>query len=208
MGFFSASDGLPVHGDVVDADLVVALSDRGQPGEPDKVEVTADQLAGHDAVVCLAALSNDPQGDLNPAATYSVNLDGILHLARMAKQTGVPRFLFSSSCSLYGAAGSAAVAEDADLYPVTPYVESKVMAEQPDLRNYRVDFAKLVDTFPDLRMRWTVADGIGELLGSYVKYELTYEDFISSRYFRLRRIKDLLAIKEVDEMLRRPGVVG
>ena len=72
-------------------------------------------------MVCLAALSNDPLGHLNPAATYSVNLDGTLHLARAAKQAGVPRFLFSSSCSLYGAAGSAAVAEDAELYPVTPY---------------------------------------------------------------------------------------
>ena len=77
-------------------------------------------------MICLAALSNDPLGDLNPAATYSVNLDGTLHLARAAKAAGVERFLFASSCSLYGAAGSAAVAEDADLFPVTPYGETKV----------------------------------------------------------------------------------
>ena len=88
------------------------------------------QLAGYDAVVCLAALSNDPLGDLNPAATYSVNLDGTLHLARTAKEAGVARFLFSSSCSLYGAAGSVAVAEDADFSPVTPYGETKVLAER------------------------------------------------------------------------------
>ena len=81
-------------------------------------------------MLCLAALSNDPLGDLNPEATYSVNLDGTLHLARAAKQAGVERFLFASSCSLYGAAGSAAVAEDADLFPVTPYGESKVAAER------------------------------------------------------------------------------
>ena len=81
-------------------------------------------------MVCLAALSNDPLGDLNPAATYSVNLDGTLHLARAAKQAGVERFLFASSCSLYGAAGSAAVAEDAELFPVTPYGETKVVAER------------------------------------------------------------------------------
>ena len=81
-------------------------------------------------MVCLAALSNDPLGDLNPAATYSVNLDGTLHLARTAKEAGVPRFLFSSSCSLYGAAGSAAVAEDAESHPVTPYGETKVLAER------------------------------------------------------------------------------
>ena len=76
------------------------------------------------------ALSNDPLGDLNPAATYSVNLDGTLHLADAAKQAGVERFLFASSCSLYGAAGSEAVAEDAELFPVTPYGESKVDAER------------------------------------------------------------------------------
>src|ERR1700689_3516478 len=78
----------------------------------------------------LAAVSNDPVGDLNPAATFSVNLDGTLHLARTAKQAGVPRFLFSSSCSLYGAAGSTAVAEDAEFSPVTPYGETKVLAER------------------------------------------------------------------------------
>src|SRR6202167_1539459 len=93
-------------------------------------DVQTGQLSGYDAVLCLAALSNDPLGDLNPAATYSVNLDGTLHLAKTAKQAGVERFLFSSSCSLYGAAGSSAVAEDADLYPVTPYGESKVAAER------------------------------------------------------------------------------
>ena len=59
-----------------------------------------------------------------------MNLDGTLHLAQAAKQAGVERFLFASSCSLYGAAGSEAVAEDADLFPVTPYGESKVDAER------------------------------------------------------------------------------
>ncbi len=81
-------------------------------------------------MLCLAALSNDPLGDLNPAATYSVNLDGTLNLAEAAKEAGVERFLFSSSCSLYGAAGSAGVAEDAEMFPVTPYGQSKVDAER------------------------------------------------------------------------------
>ena len=71
-------------------------------------------------MVCLAALSNDPLGHLNPAATYSVNLEGTSRLARAAKEAGVGRFLFASSCSLYGAAGSQAVAEDADLFPGHP----------------------------------------------------------------------------------------
>jgi nucleoside-diphosphate-sugar epimerase len=271
--------------------------------------------------LCLAALSNDPLGDLNPAATYSVNLDGTLHLAQAAKQAGVGRFLFASSCSLYGAAGSQAVAEDADLFPVSPYGESKVKAESalsqladdsfsptylrnataygasgrlrldivvnnltavamttgevrlesdgtpwrplvhiedisraflavleaprelvhdeafnvgrqednvqvrdiaemvrdavpgstvslaesagPDLRNYRVDFSKLTGTFPDLRLHWSVRDGIDELVGVYSKHGLTYEDFLSSRFVRLRRIRELLSAGIVDEMLRR-----
>src|SRR5690242_4127192 len=87
-------------------------------------------LAGYDAVACLAALSNDPLGHLNPKTTYSVNLEGTLQLARAAKAAGIGRFLFASSCSLYGAAGSAAVAEDAELFPVTPYGETKVTAER------------------------------------------------------------------------------
>ena len=286
----------------------------------DMRDVSPAVLGGYDAVVCLAAVSNDPLGDLNPAATYSVNLDGTLALARAAKRAGVPRFLFSSSCSLYGAAGSAAVAEDAELFPVTPYGESKVSAERelslladdnfsppslrnataygastrlrldivvnnltavafttgqvrlesdgspwrplvhiedisraflamleaprelvhdqafnvgrtqdnvqirdiaemvrdavpgsaltfadgagPDLRNYRVDFAKLDETFPALGLRWTVRDGVEELIGAYAKYGLTHDDFTSARYVRLRRIRDLLAGNAIDEMLR------
>jgi len=279
------------------------------------------QLAGYDAVVCLAALSNDPLGDLNRETTFSVNLEGTLNLARAAKQAGVERFLFASSCSLYGAAGSAAVAEDAELFPVTPYGETKVLAERelslladdnfsptylrnataygasprlrldivvnnltavamttgevrlqsdgspwrplvhiedisraflaaagaprelvhdeafnvgrsednvqirqvaelvrdavpgsrvsfaegagPDLRNYRVDFAKLDATFPDLKLNWTVRDGIDELAAAYAEAGLTYDDFQSSRFVRLRRIRELLSAGDVDELMRR-----
>ena len=287
----------------------------------DMRDVTVGQLADYDAVICLAALSNDPLGDLNPGATHSVNLDGTMQLARAAKAAGVGRFLFASSCSLYGAAGSGAVAEDADLYPVTAYGETKVQAERalsaladddfsptylrnataygasprlrldivvnnltavamttgevrlqsdgtpwrplvhiedisraflamleaprelvhneafnvgravdnvqirqvaemvrdavpgstvtlaegagPDLRNYRVDFAKLDDTFPGLKLRWSVREGIEELAGAYAKYSMTLDDFNSSRYVRLRRIRELLTAGTVDEMLRR-----
>lgn len=89
-----------------------------------------EDLEGFDAVVHLAAISNDPVGHLNPEATYSVNAHGAAHMAQVAKDAGVPRFLFSSSCSLYGAAGDAPVTEESRFNPVTPYGESKVIAEQ------------------------------------------------------------------------------
>jgi nucleoside-diphosphate-sugar epimerase len=293
----------------------------GERAARDIRDADARQLADYDAVVCLAALSNDPLGDLKPTATYSVNLEGTLALARAAKAAGAERFLFASSCSLYGAAGSAAVAEDAELFPVTPYGEAKVAAERelslmagdafsptylrnataygasprlrldivvnnltavamttgqvrlesdgspwrplvhvedicrafqavleaprelvhdqafnvgraednvqirdvaelvrgavpgskvsfadgagPDLRNYRVDFAKLNDTFPGLNLGWYVRDGIDELVSAYTEHGMTYDDFTSSRFVRLRRIRELLSAGLLDDMLRR-----
>jgi nucleoside-diphosphate-sugar epimerase len=83
----------------------------------------------------------------------------------------------------------------------------------PDLRNYRADFSKLNDTFPGLRLQWTVREGIGELLAAYTKYGLSYDDFTSSRYVRLRRVRELMAAGFLDETLRRlrtggPGSPG
>jgi nucleoside-diphosphate-sugar epimerase len=304
-------------------DLGPAPDGTPQPPGRDMRDATPADLAGYDAVLCLAALSNDPVGDLSPDATYSVNLDGTLTLARAAKDAGIERFLFSSSCSLYGAAGSAGVGEDAEMFPVTAYGQSKVDAERelakladdnfspvylrnataygasarlrldivvnnltavaqttgkvhlqsdgtpwrplvhiedisraflailqaprevihdqafnvgrpednvqirdvaemvreavpgseltfaadagPDLRNYRADFSKLSDTFPELRMKWTVRDGIAELLAAYTKYALSYDDFTSPRFVRLRRLRTLLGQGLLDEMLRRQG---
>jgi nucleoside-diphosphate-sugar epimerase len=75
----------------------------------------------------------------------------------------------------------------------------------PDLRNYKADFAKLNDTFPDLKLRWSVREGISELLAAYTTYGLTYDDFTSSRFVRLRRIRELLDDGALDELLRRQG---
>ncbi|MEV0792139.1 SDR family oxidoreductase [Kribbella sp. NPDC050459] len=302
-------------------DLLGGPEPIGGRAPRDMRDVTAEELAGYDAVVCLAALSNDPLGHLNRDATYSVNLEGTLNLARAAKDAGVGRFLFASSCSLYGAAGSEAVAEDAEMFPVTPYGETKALAEQelakladdsfsptylrnataygastrlrldivvnnltaialtsgqvrlesdgtpwrplvhiedisrafatvleapretihdeafnvgrsedvvqvrdiaemvreavpgstlsiadgagPDLRNYKVDFSKLNETFPDLKLAWTVRTGVDELYDAYQRHGLTLDDFNSAQFVRLRRIQQLLGAGLVDDQLRR-----
>jgi nucleoside-diphosphate-sugar epimerase len=302
-------------------DLGPGPEETGARPRTDLRDVEPGHCAGYDAVVCLAALSNDPLGHLNPEATYSVNLEGTLRLGRAAKNAGVGRFLFASSCSLYGAAGSQAVTEEAELFPVTPYGKTKVLAEEglslladdsfsptylrnataygfsprlrldivvnnltavamttgevrldsdgspwrplvhvedicrsflamleaprklvhgeafnvgraednvqvrdiaemvraavpgstvslagnagPDLRNYRVDFSKLTGTFPELDLQWNVPAGVQELVRAYTEYRFSYDDFVSSRYVRLRRINELLEAGLVDDMLRR-----
>jgi nucleoside-diphosphate-sugar epimerase len=94
-------------------------------------DVTTDMLEGCDAIVHLAALSNDPLGELDEELTREINLGGTVELARKAKEAGVRRFVFASSCSMYGASGTdELMTEEAPLRPLTAYAESKVRAEE------------------------------------------------------------------------------
>lgn len=120
-------------------------------------DVTPEHLAGVDAVLHLAALSNDPLGDIDPTLTYQINLDASVRLAEAAKEAGVERFLFASSCSLYGAGGDELVTETAAFHPVTPYGESKVKVEH-------ALSALADDTFSPVFLRNATAYGVSRRL--------------------------------------------
>jgi nucleoside-diphosphate-sugar epimerase len=283
-------------------------------------ETPPEALAGFEAIVHLAALSNDPLGDLNEEWTYDVNRDGTLALARAAREAGVRRFVFASSCSMYGAAGTDdALDESAPLRPLTAYAASKVEAEaglweladegfaptsmrnatvygvsprlrldvvlnnlaawahttgrirllsdgsawrplvhvrdvalvaqavleapeeliqgqavnvgsaqqnyrirelaemlgaetgceievatgaETDPRSYRVDFSKLEQLFPDLKLEWDAERGARELIDAYRDNGLTSEQFEGRSFIRLRQLRHLLDAGLLDGQLR------
>jgi nucleoside-diphosphate-sugar epimerase len=106
----------------------IVPADRDLP--KDVRDLTLDDLKGHDCVMHLAAISNDPMGEVDANATYAINRDASIRIAQLAKKVGVPRYLFSASCSVYGAGKKLDLDETDPLNPLTAYAKSKIETEQ------------------------------------------------------------------------------
>ncbi len=135
----------------------VSAPDEIETMPVDLRDVTPEHLEGFDAIAHFGALSNDPLGDINSDLTYEINLHASVRLAKAAKAAGVERFVFASSCSLYGAGGDDYLDETAAFFPQTPYGESKVRVEQ--------EVSKLADDdFSPCYLRNATAYGVSRRL--------------------------------------------
>jgi nucleoside-diphosphate-sugar epimerase len=134
-------------------------------------DLTLRDVKGFDAVIHLAGLSNDPLGDLNPDLTMEINHRASVRLAQLSKKAGISRFLFSSSCSTYGASGDDLLDENSELNPVTPYGISKVLVER--------DVSTLADeTFSPTFLRNSTAYGVSPFL----RFDLVLNNLVAWAY--------------------------
>jgi nucleoside-diphosphate-sugar epimerase len=144
-------------------------------GIPEKIKdirnMDLGDVEGFDAIIHLAGLSNDPLGNLNPNLTFDINYHASVKIAKLAKEAGVSRFLYSSSCSNYGASGDDWLTETSAFNPVTPYGESKVLSEQ--------DISKLADdNFHPVFLRNATAYGVSPRL----RFDLVLNNLVAWAY--------------------------
>lgn len=133
--------------------------------------ITSKDVEGFEAVIHLAGLSNDPLGNLNPELTFDINYKASVNLAKLSKEAGVNRFLYSSSCSNYGASGNDWLTESSSFNPVTPYGESKVLSER--------DISKLADNeFHPVYLRNATAFGVSPRL----RFDLVLNNLVAWAY--------------------------
>lgn len=134
-------------------------------------DVEISDLKGFDAIMHLSALSNDPLSDFNPQITYDINYKASFRLAQLAKAAGVQRFIFSSSCSVYGESASEVLTEEAQPNPITAYAQSKLLAEKA--------ISKLADSdFSPVFLRSATAYGLSYKL----RFDLVLNNLVAWAY--------------------------